>query len=141
MRVAVIINKTAGTAPSSQDIMTRLKDNFSLYKIDTEIYTPEANKIKELTESVLQADFDIIAAAGGDGTLNSVASLLAGTGKPMGIIPLGTLNHFAKDLGIPLELENSIRIISEGNPQMVDIGSVNGHIFINNSSVDYIRKQ
>ncbi len=72
---------------------------------------------------------------GGDGTISAVASALAGTGIPLGVIPLGTLNHFAKDLGIPLGLDESIAVVLAGCTAKVDLGEVNGRFFLNNSSL------
>jgi diacylglycerol kinase family enzyme len=53
----------------------------------------------------------------------------------MGILPLGTLNHFARDLGIPTELEDAVRTVAEGVPREVDVGEANGRVFVNNSSI------
>jgi diacylglycerol kinase family enzyme len=78
-----------------------------------------------------------VVAAGGDGTINSVASMLAGTETCMGVLALGTLNHFAKDLGLPLEVREAAGVIAEGAPKAVDVGEVNGHIFVNNSSLGF----
>ncbi len=77
----------------------------------------------------------LVVAAGGDGTVNAVASKLVGTDTTLGVLPMGTLNHFAKDLGIPLELEGAIDVIAHGRQMAVDVGEVNGRIFINNSSL------
>ncbi|HEX2964117.1 MAG TPA: diacylglycerol kinase family protein [Ignavibacteriales bacterium] len=135
MKAAVVINKSAGTSSNGQGIEEKLEKLFCDYKIDPRIFLVEGEEIKKHIEDLIPKGFDTIVVAGGDGTLSSGAGVLAGTDIPMGIIPLGTLNHFAKDLGIPLELENSVRLIAEGEPQKVDIGEVNGNIFINNSSV------
>lgn len=78
---------------------------------------------------------EIVVAGGGDGTINAVASMVLGSGAAFGVLPLGTLNHFAKDLGIPLELDDAIRNIAEGRRHRVDVGEVNGRIFLNNSSL------
>ena len=72
---------------------------------------------------------------GGDGTISTVASVLAGTGIPLGVLPLGTLNHFAKDLGIPLDLEGAVQVICAANTRAVDVAEVNGQVFVNNSSI------
>lgn len=74
-------------------------------------------------------------AGGGDGTINAVASVLAGSGVALGVLPLGTLNHFAKDLDIPLDLEQAVATIARGTTTPVDVGDVNGRIFLNNSSL------
>lgn len=77
----------------------------------------------------------VVIAAGGDGTINAVASHIIGTSKKLGIIPSGTLNHFAKELHIPINIEQAAKIIATCKTRQVDIGQVNGHIFINNSSI------
>jgi diacylglycerol kinase family enzyme len=76
-----------------------------------------------------------IVAAGGDGTVHAVAQALAGTDTPLGILPLGTLNHFARDLGLPLDLDEAVRVIAGGHAVAIDVGEVNGTVFVNNSSI------
>ena len=76
-----------------------------------------------------------IVAGGGDGTINAVASTLVGSNIALGVLPLGTLNHFAKDLNIPLELEAAAHNIIAGHASQIDVGEVNGRIFLNNSSL------
>ena len=78
---------------------------------------------------------DALIAGGGDGTVNAVASALAGSEIPLGILPLGTLNHLAKDLKIPLKLEEAVANVFDGRIEHIDVGEVNGHIFLNNSSL------
>ena len=60
-------------------------------------------------ERLSRANAEAVVAGGGDGTVSAVASILAGTPVPLGVLPLGTLNHFAKDLGIPLDLQKPSR--------------------------------
>lgn len=76
-----------------------------------------------------------IVAAGGDGTVSAVASAIVGTDAALGVLPLGTLNHFAKDAGIPLGLDAAVDTILAGHTRPVDVGEVNGRIFVNNSSI------
>ena len=75
----------------------------------------------------------MIVAGGGDGTLSAVASGVAGTETVFGVLPVGTLNHFARDLGLPLDMEQSAHIICRGNTDYVDVAEVNGKTFLNNS--------
>ena len=72
---------------------------------------------------------------GGDGTVSAVAAALAGTSTPLGVLPLGTLNHFAKDAGIPLDLRKAVQTVAARHSKRVDVGRVNDRIFINNSSI------
>jgi diacylglycerol kinase family enzyme len=77
----------------------------------------------------------IVVAAGGDGTVSRVAAGLVGTPAVLGVLPLGTLNHFAKDLGIPLDLEKAIATIAAPRIGRIDVGRVNDRVFVNNSSI------
>jgi diacylglycerol kinase family enzyme len=77
----------------------------------------------------------VIVAGGGDGTVNAVASAIVGTQTALGILPMGTLNHFAKDLGVALDLAQAARDIVAGRTVAVDVGQVNGRVFVNNSSI------
>lgn len=78
---------------------------------------------------------EVIVAGGGDGTISTVAAALAGGDIALGILPLGTLNHFAKDLGLPLTLDAAVRQIAAGRRTQVDVGEVNGRVFVNNSGL------
>ena len=64
-----------------------------------------------------------------------MASAILGTEIAFGVLPTGTLNHFAKDLGLPLELADAVRTIAQGAVRRVDVGQVNGRLFLNNSSI------
>jgi len=88
-----------------------------------------------LVRGAVDAGADIVAAGGGDGTVSTVANLLVGTPVALGVLPLGTLNHFAKDLGLPLDLRGAVEVICRGRTASVDVGEVNGHCFVNNSSI------
>jgi diacylglycerol kinase family enzyme len=79
----------------------------------------------------------LVVGGGGDGTIAAVAAALVGTDTPLGVLPMGTLNHFAKDLGIPLELEKAVQTLFTGKVAQVDVGEVNGRIFLNNSSLGF----
>ncbi len=76
-----------------------------------------------------------VVAGGGDGTVNAVAGALVGTDTALGVLPMGTLNHFAKDIGVPLGLEAAVRNVFTGQVTKVDVGEVNGRVFVNNSGI------
>lgn len=81
------------------------------------------------------AGSELVVGGGGDGTIAAVAAALVGKDTALGVLPIGTLNHFAKDLGIPLELEKAVQTVFTGKVARVDVGEVNGRIFLNNSSI------
>jgi YegS/Rv2252/BmrU family lipid kinase len=91
--------------------------------------------ITQAVQDVLADHPPLVVAGGGDGTINAVASHLLDGDVTLGVLPLGTLTHFARDLQIPFELEDAARIIADGHRITVDVGEVNDHIFLNNSSM------
>lgn len=72
---------------------------------------------------------------GGDGTISTAASVLAGTPVALGVLPLGTRNHFAADLGLPRDLAGTVRALCAGQIARVDVAEVNGRVFVNNLSL------
>lgn len=79
--------------------------------------------------------YDVVVAGGGDGTVGTVAAGVAEGGRVLGVLPLGTRNHFARDLGIPGSLEEAVAVIARGETRAVDLGEVNGAVFVNNASL------
>ena len=82
----------------------------------------------------------VLAAAGGDGTLNAVASVARERDLPLAVLPVGTFNYFARDLGLPLEVAEAMRVITEGTLRRVAVGQVNGRLFLNNASIGLYRR-
>lgn len=76
-----------------------------------------------------------IAAVGGDGTVRAVATQLVGTETPLGVVPGGTLNHFARDIGVGHDVRHALQVLASGYSLPVDVASVNDHVFLNNSSI------
>ena len=99
------------------------------------VQTHSGSELTALAREAARGSEQTIVAAGGDGTISTVAGELAGTEKTLGVLPIGTLNHFAKDLRIPLNLAAAVRTVVHGRVVAVDAGVVNGRIFINNSSL------
>lgn len=83
----------------------------------------------------IAGECDVLAAAGGDGTVSTVAAAAVRSGKTLAIIPTGTLNHFARDSGVPTDLCEAIAVLGYGRERAFDVGVVNGHIFLNNVSL------
>ncbi|MEP6743642.1 MAG: diacylglycerol kinase family protein [bacterium] len=135
MKIEVIVNASSGTGENGA-LEARLNELFARDGLRSHVALAQSgHEIVELAQRAARGDADIIVAGGGDGTINSVTSQLLTTKKTLGVLPLGTLNHFAKDLHIPLELEAAVETIIKGHVANVDLGEVNGHIFVNNSSL------
>ena len=130
--VRVFLNSKSGTACTESD----LRALFEKYDCPCE-FSP----IKKSLDAGALARSDpaetAYLAAGGDGTVNLVAAAVAGTARRMGVLPVGTLNHFAKDLHLPLELDPAVEAVAQGDTQLVDSAEVNGEIFVNNSSLGF----
>jgi len=99
------------------------------------IVTRSADELVPLAKRAVSEQHSCVAAGGGDGTVNAVAGAVAGTDTALGVLPIGTLNHFAKDAGIPMDLEEAVRNVFTGRVVKVDVGEVNGHVFVNNSGI------
>jgi diacylglycerol kinase family enzyme len=99
------------------------------------VFLAEGDDATALAKEAVQNGAVMVVAGGGDGTVNAVASALIDTQCVLGVLPLGTLNHFAKDLKIPLDLEPAVEVLTRGSVMSVDVGSVNGHVFLNNSGL------
>jgi YegS/Rv2252/BmrU family lipid kinase len=133
--IEVIINVGSG-ADDKKEMREKVAANFAASGRKANISLARTGaEVVELARRAAQMQADIIVAGGGDGTINAVASELIGTDKSFGVLPLGTLNHFAKDLNIPVDIEAAVRTIVSGHTMQVDVGQVNGRIFLNNSSL------
>ncbi len=132
----MILNRAAGTAAREELSDAEILRLFQQAGISARIEHPdEARDLAAVARAAVESDEEVIVAAGGDGTISAVAEALVGSKKILGVLPVGTLNHFAKDLGLPLELPVAIETLAQGHVAEVDVGEVNGHIFINNSSL------
>lgn len=129
-RIAVVRNPNSGTALDSAALTAALdRAGVSAEVLDT----PAADFDRWIDR--VAGSHDVIAAAGGDGTVSSVAAGVARANKTLAVIPTGTLNHFARDAGIPTELDPAVAVLRDGVVRDVDIGFVNDRFFLNNVSI------
>jgi diacylglycerol kinase family enzyme len=133
--VAVILNPGSGSARGDYTA-SRLIELFAARGREATILAADPRRsVADQARRAVEEGCRVAVAAGGDGTVNAVAGAVAGTRIPLGVLPVGTLNHFAKDLGLPLDLEEAVRVIAEGAVRQVDVAEVNGRVFVNNSSL------
>ena len=134
-RIAIVLNSAAGvgTADAARAVIAPV---FHEAGITAEfVMLSKGGDLAALVAGVIESGVNAIVAGGGDGTVNGVAAAVVGHDITFGVIPLGTLNHFARDLGIPLDAAEAARVIVAGHAMAVDVAEVNGRVFLNNSSV------
>ncbi len=133
-RIDVILNSGAGTLDKQAlaDSITRL---LTERDADPRVYVVPGAELRATAEAASRGDAAIVAAGGGDGTILTVARHLVGTDKALGVLPLGTFNYFARNLQVPLDLEPALHVLADGDCRHVDVGEVNGSLFLNNASI------
>jgi diacylglycerol kinase family enzyme len=135
VKIDVIINARSG-AGNKVEVQHRLAQAFKATGVEARIsLARNGAEVVKLAQRALRSDAQVIVAAGGDGTVSAVAATVIGSDKALGVLPSGTMNHFAKDLKIPLDLEGAVETIVADHEARVDVGEVNDHIFVNNSSL------
>lgn len=129
----VVVNRGGGTASSLGD---KLPDELSA-AAEAAGATVELHLVEgaDLAETVAGLSAPIIAVGGGDGTQGAAAAVVAGTETALAVLPLGTRNHLARQLGIPLELPGAIAVAAGGERETIDLARGNGRVFVNNASI------
>jgi diacylglycerol kinase (ATP) len=136
-RIKVVINPAAG---KNEAILGTLNDVFGPAGIKWDVsVTNQAGDAERLAGEASTEDYDLVAACGGDGTVGAVATALAGSGTPMAILPEGTANVMASELGIPADLAGAARLIAEGHSTLldVDMGEAAGTRFLLRAGVGF----
>jgi diacylglycerol kinase family enzyme len=136
MKAKVVLNRAAGLRPGQvQAEAAAIADLFAQAGVLAEVKQVQGQELPEAAREASRSDADVVVMGGGDGTMSAGAGALAGTGKAMGVLPLGTLNHFARDLGVPMDLGDAVRTVATGVAHAIDVGEANGRVFVNNSSI------
>jgi len=92
------------------------------------------------TRQAVAEGVELVIAGGGDGTISAVAGAIAGSEASLGVLPLGTFNHYARDLGVPPALREAAVALAASSPHALDLAEVNGHRFVNNSALGFYTK-
>ena len=135
MPVRVFINSGGGTAAAHRNVAGDVAQALAAVGIDADIELLDGVEVEAGCEAAADRGDDLVIVGGGDGTVSGAASALIGKQVTLGILPLGTLNHFARDLGIPFDLEGAAKVIADGEVHRIDVAAVNGQMFLNNSAI------
>jgi len=130
-RVAVVTNAKAGAMLDRPDDGPSLAELFSAAGLRADFIRTDTGNLPERMQAALALGPDAVVVAGGDGTVACAAQIMAGTDIPLGILPFGTMNLLAKDLGLPIgDTEAALRLLTAWNRRSIDVGEVNGHVFL-----------
>ena len=132
---AVLINRHGGAASRDPETRDKVAAALKSAGVTATIELIDGGQCEVRAKAVAERGDAMLIVGGGDGTISAAASALVGTETRLGILPLGTLNHFARDLGIPAEIDAAAKLIATGKERRVDVAEMNGRIFINNSAI------
>lgn len=135
MRIVVLLNRGGGAVARDPEIAGKVRDAFAALALDAEVELIGGGECAARCRAIAERGDELLVVGGGDGTISAAASVLAGTETKLGILPLGTLNHFARDLGLPTEIDKAAELIAKRRELRVDIAEMNDRIFINNSAI------
>ncbi len=137
MNAILILNAEAGSLNGERGSVTPedLQAALVAEGVTVRLERPAPDKMRAAFAAAVAEKPDAIFVGGGDGTISTAAGCLAGTNVALGVLPLGTLNHFAKDLGLPQDWREVIKALAHGERRRVDVGEVNDRVFINNCSI------
>lgn len=133
-RVALVANEKAGKRKAVDQIAAIRERLQPLVRELDVLKVHKGHNIRTVTQQAVRQGADIVATLGGDGTQSTVAGVLAGTGTVMAVLPGGTFNYFARELGVGETLDQALDTLAGGLVATRDLGAVNDRIFINNAS-------
>ena len=135
MAVSVLLNRGGGAFAADPELPGKVEAALKSAGLDVEVELLSGGDCAVRAEAVAKRGDPLLIVGGGDGTIGAAASAVVGTETVLGILPLGTLNHFARDLGIATDVDEAARMIAGGNHRRVDVAEMNERIFINNSAI------
>jgi diacylglycerol kinase family enzyme len=134
-QVPVLLNRGGGAFARDPQLADKVADALQGAGIEAQLELLGGRDYAVRCQAIAERGDPLLVVGGGDGTISAAASALAGTDTSLGILPLGTLNHFARDLGIPNALDAAAQLIAERTEHRVDVAEMNGRVFINNSAI------
>ena len=134
-RIVVLLNRGGGAVAADPQIAAKVRKAFKAAGLPSKVEVIGGGDYELSCRAVAERGDELLVVGGGDGSISAAASALVGSKTMLGILPLGTLNHFARDLGIPVELDEAVKLIAARKHRRVDVAEMNGRIFINNSAI------
>jgi diacylglycerol kinase family enzyme len=131
VKIAVVLNHTAGALLDQDGMMDRLVEQFERLGFEPDFIPQEAGTLPERMRIGCESGASMLVVAGGDGTIACGGKAAVDSGILLGILPFGTMNLLAKDLGIPVDdVEAAVRVLKMGQERAIDAAEVNGHLYL-----------
>jgi YegS/Rv2252/BmrU family lipid kinase len=138
-RVLFIVNPVSGVNQSRKavlgDVISQQLDA-NLFECEIK-FSESSEDVRALSHTAANEGVDIIVAVGGDGTLNQVVKGMIGSQATLAVVPAGSGNGLARHLGIPIDTEQSIKLIAQGKTQMIDTVNLNDNLFVSIAGVGF----
>ena len=138
-RIRVLLNPNSGTKagiPTNQGTEPEVRDAMRRHRLGDELVIPSSEEeTSAAARDAVAQGYDVVVAAGGDGTVGTVACDLLGTDTALGILPLGSVMNVARMLGIPRDLGAAASIVANGEVRTIDVGEAKGQLFFEGGSV------
>jgi diacylglycerol kinase family enzyme len=135
----VLINRSGGTAASLGDRLEQtVRDAFAMTGREIALELLDGPDMREAVRR--NARSPVVVVGGGDGTLSGAAQVLAGKRTALGVLPLGTRNHLARQLGLPVDLTEAVKAAAGGERRRIDLGRAGERVFVNNASLGIYNK-
>jgi len=138
MRILAVLNRDGGTLKTTdlEQFGSQLRSAFEKagHEFDLEI-APGSRIMRALENAGEDPEVDVILAGGGDGTISGAAAIAWKSGKALGVIPAGTMNLFARSIGVPLDIMEAGTALAEGTISACDIATANGRAFVHQYSI------
>jgi len=133
--VSVIINESSGSA--NEKLHSDIQRAFDAQGVGVRWLPVSRRELARLGQRAFEERVEgakgVVCVAGGDGTVNAVAAACAKLKRPLGILPAGTFNYVARNLGLPFDMNEAAKVIVGGRAEHVPVGEINGHLFLNNA--------
>jgi diacylglycerol kinase family enzyme len=141
-RFIALVNSRAGEVlqRGEKAFAMAIVDGFRPFGVSCEVRFQSPRKLPKALELALASRADAVIVAGGDGTVNHLLPALARAAVPVGLLPLGTLNLLARDVGLTGSLTDMLEQLARLNMRQVDLGEVNGHFFHSNAGLGFFAR-
>lgn len=131
----VFVNRESGAVDEVDRQCAEISATFHEFGAEATIGIVDAGALPDALRLAWKQGIDAVVVAGGDGTVSSAAQVAVGDDMVLGVLPLGTFNHFAKDLGMRPDLGEAVRFLVDAETVRIDVGEVNDKVFVNNASI------